>query len=92
MVALDPAVADRRRDARAGKIPHGPGDDHFGARPYIMERICTEVARSVARRHPDRARALLVLFPDRYLHNYQHRAEFVVLDFSAVVDGVARDN
>jgi hypothetical protein len=39
---------------------------------------------AIARRHPDRARQLGVLFSYRHLRHSQHFAEFVIVDLPAL--------
>ena len=45
-----------------------------------MERLRTEMAGTIARRHPDRARAFRILFSHRHVHHSQHCVEFASFD------------
>ncbi len=49
-----------------------------------MERIRAKMAGTIARGYPHRARIFGILFPYRYLHHSQHRAEFVIVDLPAL--------
>ena len=46
-----------------------------------MERVCAEMAGTIARRYPNRARAFVVLFSHSHLHHPEHRPEFALLAF-----------
>jgi uracil-DNA glycosylase len=50
-----------------------------------VERIRAKMAGTIARRHSHRARTFGILFPHRYLHHPQHRAEFVIVDLPALI-------
>src|SRR5207244_6629638 len=67
------------------KIPHHARSDRFAFGSYFVERFCSELAGPFARRHPDRARALRVLFPDRHLHHSEHSAQHFAIDLSPVL-------
>jgi hypothetical protein len=71
-------------NARHGKISADRRHHHHIDRPSFLERVRSEMARTFARRYPDRAGQLRFLFPHRYLHYHQHRAQFDLLDLSAL--------
>jgi hypothetical protein len=71
-------------NARHRKISANRRHHHHIGRPYSMERVRPKMARTFARRYPDRTGKLRFLFPHRNLHYHQHRAQFDLLDFSAL--------
>ena len=71
-------------DARAGQIHRCHGRDHHAIGAGDVERICAEMAGTVAGRHPDRARAFCVLFSHRHLHHSQHPAQLGIIDIPAL--------
>jgi len=66
--------------ARAGKIRGRYWGHHDADRAGDVERLRAEMAGTFTRRHPDRARAFGILFPNRHLHRPQHLAQFAPLD------------
>ena len=40
------------------------------------------MAGTIARRHPDRARAFCILFSNRHLHRPKHSAQLAIVDLS----------
>ena len=71
-------------DARVGQIRRRHGRDHHAIGTGDVERICAEMAGTVAGRHSDRARTFCVLFSDRYLHHSQHPAQLAIIDIPAL--------
>src|SRR5205807_6354340 len=59
------------RDHRCHRDAGGTGD---------VERICAEMAGTIARRYPDRARKFGILFSHRHLHRPQHCPELALVD------------
>jgi hypothetical protein len=71
-------------NARHRKISADGRHHHRVDWSSFLERVRSEMARTFARRYPDRAGQLRFLFPHRHLHYHQHRAQFDLLDFSAL--------
>jgi hypothetical protein len=71
-------------NARHGEISADRRHHHHIDRPSFLERVRSKMARTFARRYPDRAGKLRFLFPHRHLHYHQHRAQFDLLDLSAL--------
>ena len=86
-IKLVPPLDSRNflNDARAGQIHRCHGRDHHAIGAGDVERICTEMAGTVAGRHPDRARAFCVLFSHRHLHHSQHPAQLAIIDIPALI-------
>ena len=61
-----------------GVITHAGGLGDVG-------RVCAEMAGTIARRHPDRARTFCVLFSHRHLHHSQHPFEPAAIDLPTLM-------
>ena len=83
---LVPSLDSRNflNDARAGQIRRRHGRDHHAIGTGDVERICAEMAGTVAGRHSDRARTFCVLFSHRHLHHSQHPAQLAIIDIPAL--------
>ena len=75
-----------RESLRAGarKISRHRGSHGRYPWPFALERRWHRLARTPAWRYPHRARQQRVLFPNRHLHHYQHRAESDLFALPAV--------
>jgi uracil-DNA glycosylase len=71
-------------DARARKIRRDHRCDHHASGVVLVERLCAEMAGTIARRRPHRARTFRVLFSNRNLHHSQHCAELAFVDLPAL--------
>ena len=83
---LVPSLDSRNflNDARAGQIRRRHWRDHHAVGTGDVERICAEMAGTIARRHSDRARTFCVLFSHRHLHHSQHPAQLAIVDLPAL--------
>ena len=71
-------------NARDGQIRHHHWLGHCAGRADDVGWIYAEVAGTIARRHPDRARTHCVLFSHRHLHHTEHPVEPAILDLPAL--------
>ncbi len=78
------------RNARARKIPGHQWWSCRAARRDLVERLRSQMAGTLARRHSDRARTLRFLFSNRHLHHHQHRTQSALLDFPTLMPASAK--
>src|SRR5207247_556197 len=66
--------------ARPGEIHRDHRCDYDARRTGNVERVCAEMAGTLAGRYPDRARTFGILFPNRHLRHPQHCSKLAVVD------------
>src|SRR5437773_2090420 len=65
--------------ARPGEIHRDHRCDHHARRTGTVERVCAEMAGTIARGYPDREGAFGILFSYRNLHHPEHYPELALV-------------